>query len=225
LNLQSLAFGAQGETFAMSDLALRAQAWLNVPAENRGDFYLDGTLRAWNTSAQYVAADLAAIYHMGLGGTPYAAGLVAGYRYNNFDYTSRPIANPYGSFDDHLHVHIPYLGIYYSHIHFAGSVVRLDVFASPFTLCRYDAEQHAGAGVRSTEGQAITGAWFESYFQWGLPVSNSALLGIFASYNFLELSGDASVKSTLAGAAQSTRFSMDSRLNLVFVGLSLSYAF
>ncbi len=225
LNLQSLVFGAQGETFAMSDLAVRAQAWLNVPAENRSDFYLDGTLRTWKTSAQYLGADLAAIYHLGLGGMPYAAGLVAGYRYNNFDYTSQPVENPYSTFDDHLHIHIPYLGVYYAHTHFVGSVVRLDVLASPFTLSRYDAEQHTGANVRSIDGHAITGAWFESHFQWARPVGKSALLGVFVTYNFLELSGGATVRSTAAGAAQATRFSLDSRLNLVLIGLSLTYAF
>ncbi len=35
VGLDSIIFGLQGETFATDDLAVRAQAWINIPHENQ----------------------------------------------------------------------------------------------------------------------------------------------------------------------------------------------
>jgi len=217
-----LLFGVQGETFVMKDLAVRAQGWINVPMQIRSNFNVDRIAGSWDTLGQYVAADLAAIYHFGLGGMPYSAGLVAGYRYNNFDYQSKTVGQPAGTSEDHFHVHIPYLGVYYANSAIVGSVVRLDILASPFALTRLDAQRRRQGIVTNIEGHSITGAWFESYFQWSWPVSRNALVGVFANYNFLLLSGGATEVQARQG---STRFSLDSRNHLFMTGLSATYTF
>jgi hypothetical protein len=43
LNVNGVIFGLQGETFVMRDLAVRAQAWINIPQALRSDFLLDRT--------------------------------------------------------------------------------------------------------------------------------------------------------------------------------------
>ncbi len=176
LNVNGLIFGLQGETFLMDDLAVRAQAWINVPQSLRSDFLLEGTRQSWDTRAQFFEADLAAIYRIGLGGTPYAAGLTVGYRFENFDYKSALVAST-GSFHDHIHVHIPYLGIYYAHSHFVGSVVRLDILASPLTLAQVDAAQDLAGSITTIDGQSVTGFWFESFFGWSKPISRQCIPG------------------------------------------------
>jgi hypothetical protein len=221
VGLDSMIFGLQGETFATDDLAVRAQAWLNIPHENRSDFYVDRTVLGWDTQARYFQADLAAIYHIGLRGMPYAAGLVAGVRYNNFDYSSRRVAAPGGTFNDHLHVYIPYTGVYYAHNDFLGSVVRLDVFFSPFTFSRLDASQNINNSVMQVDGHSITGCWFETLFEWSKMAGENILIGAFGKYDYLELSGGATL--TKGGAA--TRFSMDSWHHLFRAGLGLTYMF
>jgi hypothetical protein len=222
LNVNGAIFGLQGETFASRDLALRAQAWINIPQALRSDFFLDGTRQSWDTRAQFFEADLAVIYHLlPGGGMPYTAGLTAGYRFDHFDYKSSSVAVPGGSFHDHLQVHIPYLGIYYAHSHFVGSVVRLDVLASPFTLSRLDGEQDLSGTTTQIDGQSLTGFWFESLFGWSRPIGQSAFLGVFAKYNYLGLSGGATLERNNA----STRFSMDSWHNLFVVGVSAAYTF
>ncbi|MGB6066852.1 MAG: hypothetical protein WBG50_18775 [Desulfomonilaceae bacterium] len=220
LNVNGLIFGLQGETFLMDDLAVRAQAWINVPQSLRSDFLVEGIRRSWDTRAQFFEADLAAIYRIGLGGTPYEAGLTVGYRFENFDYKSALVAST-GSFHDHIHVHIPYLGIYYAHSHFVGSVVRLDILASPLTLARVDAAQDLAGSITTIDGQSVTGFWFESFFGWSKPISSNAYLGIFVKYDHLELSGGATLQQGVA----STRFSMDSWHDLVATGLSATYTF
>lgn len=226
LNVNGLLFGLQGETFVSHDLALRAQAWINVPQSLRSDFLLEGNRRSWDTLAQFFEADVAAIYHIGLGGTPYSAGLTAGYRFENFDYKSALVAST-GSFHDHIHVHIPYLGIYYAHSHFVGSVVRLDILASPLTLARVDAAQDLAGSITTVDGQAVTGFWFESFFGWSRPVSKDAYLGIFVKYDHMELSGGATLQgpATSQRGGASTRFSMDSWHNLVAIGIHATYTF
>lgn len=220
LNVNGLIFGLQGETFAMKDLAVRAQAWINIPQELRSDFLLDRTRRSWDTRAQFFEADLSIIYHLGLGGMPYTAGLTAGYRFDNFDYKSTLVAGA-GTFNDHIHVHIPYLGIYYAHSNFVGSVVRLDVLSSFFTLARVDAAQDLAGSITQIDGQSLTGFWFESFFGWSRPIGRSAFLGAFAKYNYLGLSGGATVERDNS----STRFSMDSWHHLFMAGLTATYTF
>ena len=220
LNVNGVLFGLQGETFVMKDLALRAQTWINIPQALRSDFLLDGTRRSWDTRAQFFEADLSIIYHLGLGSMPYTAGLTAGYRFDNFDYKSTLVAST-GTFHDHMHVHIPYLGIYYAHTGFVGSVVRLDILASPFTLSRLDGAQDLAGSITQVDGQSLTGFWFESFFGWSRPVGRSAFLGAFAKYNYLGLSGGA----TLEVNNSSTRFSMDSWHHLFATGLTATYTF
>jgi hypothetical protein len=222
VNVNGVIFGLQGETFASNDLAVRAQAWINIPQALRSDFFLDGIRRSWDTRAQFFEADLSVIYHLLAGsGMPYTAGLTAGYRFDHFDYKSASVAVPGGSFHDHLQVHIPYLGIYYAHSHFRGSVVRLDVLASPFTLSRLDATQDLGGTITRIDGQSLTGCWFESFFGWSKPVGSSAFVGAFAKYDYLALSGGATIERDNA----STRFSMDSWHHLFVTGLTASYSF
>jgi hypothetical protein len=221
LNVNGVIFGLQGETFAMKDLAVRAQAWINIPQALRSDFLLDRTRSSWDTRAQFFEADLSVIYHLGLGGMPYTAGLTAGYRFDNFDYKSANVAVPGGSFHDHMHVHIPYLGIYYAHSNFVGSVVRLDILASPFTISRLDGAQDLAGSITQIDGQSLTGFWFESFFGWSRPIGQSAFLGAFAKYNYLGLSGGATVERDNS----STRFSMDSWHHLFMAGLTATYPF
>ncbi len=222
VSLDGLLFGLQGETFVLDDLAVRVQGWINVPWQNRGNWNVDQRAMSWDSRGQYVAADLAAIYHFGLGGMPYAAGLVAGHRYNNFDYQSKTVGQPAGTSEDHFHIHIPYLGVYYANSGMVGSVVRLDIFASPFALTRLDGQRRGQRGVTNIEGHSITGVWFESYFQWSFSVSRSALIGAFAKYNYLQLSGGATETRAQSG---STRFSLDSWHNLFMTGISATYTF
>lgn len=221
VTLNSLAFGLYGETFLLSDLTARVQAWINVPNESRNDFLFDEVLRAWDSRTRYLGADLSIAYFFGLGGPPYRAGLVAGYRYNDFDYRSHLASLEEGSFNNHIQVHIPYLGISYAHSQFMGSVVRLDILASWLTLSRLDGERDFEGQATRIEGHSVTGFWFESLFGWSVPVTENVLVGLFAKYNYLELSGGATVKMGLS----ETRFSMDSRSHLILTGLTVSYAF
>jgi hypothetical protein len=222
LNVNGLTFGLQGETFVSYDLAVRAQAWINIPQALRSDFMMDRTRRSWDTRAQFFEADLSVIYHLLAGsGMPFTAGLTAGYRFDNFDYKSTLVAAPGGTFHDHIHVHIPYLGIYYAHSHFRGSVVRLDILASPFTFSRVDGAQDLAGSITQVDGQSVTGFWFESLFGWSRPVGRSAFLGVFAKYNYLGLSGGAKLEKDNA----STRFSMDSWHHLFVTALTATYTF
>jgi hypothetical protein len=239
ISLESPVFGIQAETRAITDdLALRVQGWINLPQTTRGDFMLDRsaeaertlTARSWETESRYLAADVAAIYHLGpfgshlnrLGsiGMPYTAGLVAGYRYTNFDFRSTRSAPPTGTFHDHFHIHIPYIGVHYAHEDFAGSLVRLDINASPFTLSRMDAERQLTGVITQFEGESVTGFWFESFFSWSKPVSDGAYIGMFVNYNYLELSGGATVDRAQSGVLNSTRFSMDTIGHLIMAGIS-----
>lgn len=238
VRLDGPVFGIQGKTRVLTDdLGLRAQAWITLPQKTRGHFFLDLTdnaqgltSRAWDTESRYLAVDVAAIYylgpfghhinHLGSVGMPYTAGLVAGYRYNNLDYRSTRSAPDTGTFHDHIHVHIPYIGVHYAHEDFAGSLVRLDILASPLTLTQLDAERHLTGVITRFEGQSVTGFWFESLFSWSWPVSNRAFLGIFTNYNYLELSGGATVNRSEGAALDSTRFSMDSITHVIMAGVS-----
>ncbi|MDQ7783661.1 MAG: hypothetical protein RDU20_12325 [Desulfomonilaceae bacterium] len=236
VSLESPVFGVQGETRAVTDdLALRVQGWINLPQTTRGDFQLDREgqaliSRSWETQSRYLAADVAAIYHLGpFGyhrnrfdsiGMPYTAALAAGYRYVNFDYRSSRSTTPTGTFHDHFHIHIPYIGVHYAHEDFVGSLVRLDINASPFTFSRMDAERHLTGEITQFEGDSVTGFWFESFFSWSKPMSDGVYIGVFVNYNYLELSGGATVTSAESGVLSTTRFSMDTISHLAMVGLS-----
>lgn len=239
VSLESPVFGIQGETrLFSSDLGARVQGWINVPQTSRGDFLLDrgsdftraSTAFSWESESRYLSADLSAVYHLGpfgrypnhLGGIgmPYTAALVAGYRYVNFDITSARHAVPADTAEDHLHIHIPYLGVHYANEDFAGALVRLDLLASPLTLSRIDGQRQFAGTTTATDGQSTSGFWFEALFSWSFPVGGRGFIGLFTRYSYLELSGGATVKQTREGTPYSTRFSLDSITNLVIVGAS-----
>jgi hypothetical protein len=221
IGLDSMVFEVQGQTSVSPDLAVRIQGWINIPREIRSNFILERISRSWDTQARQIEADLAAIYTFGFPGIPYTAGLIAGYRYCDLNYSSVQVPTPSGTFHDHFQVHIPYLGVYYRHDRFVGSVVRLDVVASPLTLSRLDSQLRQQPLITEIEGQSITGIWFETLFEWATDFSNGALVGLMAKYNYLELSGGA----TMRNGIQSTRFSMDSRKHLFVTGLTAGYRF
>lgn len=220
--LQGILYGIAAGTFFTDDLGVRVQAWIDVPQQIRNNFYLDRTVRSWDTRPRYIAADLAAIYSIGPRGLPLTAGLMAGYRYTDLDYDSRTVSQPAGTFHDHFQIHIPYLGVYYANTAMAGSVARLDVVFSPIALCRLDSDEHRSDVVTEIQGHSVTGRYFETFFSWSWPVSGSTLVGIFADYTYLDLSGGATV---VQGGRASTRFSLDAPFNIVLTGVSLSYAF
>jgi len=222
ITLNSPALGLQGEKFLMRDLALRAGGWFNLPQTWRNDSVLgEGPSLAWDTRARYLCADLSVAYHLGLGGTPYRAGLAAGYRYNDFLYRSERADEPAGVSEDHMQVHVPYLGVHYAHNDFKGSILRLDFLWSVLTLSRYESERRLEGEPLKINGHALTGLWLESVFAWSFPLTDNFLLGAFAKYNFMELSGGA----TIRGGGSSTRFSMDSRHHLIHTGLAATYTF
>ncbi len=230
VTLNSLALGLYGERFFTDDLSVGVQLWANIPAESRRDFFFD-TLRpdrdprvalAWDTRARYLSGDLSLVWYLGLGSAPYRAGLVVGYRYNDFKYDSNRNSLPAGTFRDHMQVHVPYVGIHYSHVRFAGTVVTLDLSWSPLTLSRYDSTRQQLPDLATyIDGHSLTGLWFDGLLGWYVPLSSSVTVGLFARYNYLELSGGATVKSGI----YSTRFSMDSRHHLTFAGAGVTYAF
>ncbi len=230
--LDSLAFGLQGQTFLTSDLAVRAQGWINIPQKLRSDFVLypatpvvtpglTPTTRSWDTSARYIEGDLAVSYFFGLHGMPYAAGLTAGYRYIDLSYDSVQVSAPSGTFQGHFQVHIPYLGVYYGQTELVGSTFRLDILASPITLARLDSNRFQVPLPVQISGTSVTGFWFETLFEFSVPTSSGIFFGTFAKFNYLELNGDA----TMMDATKSTRFSMDSRKPLFVTGLNFSYRF
>ena len=168
VSLESPVFGIQGETRLFSDdLGARVQGWINVPETSRGDFLLDRgpgdvlTAYSWESDSRYVSADLSAVYHLGpfgrypnhLGGIgmPYTAALTAGYRYVNLDITSARHAAPVGTAEDHFHVHIPYLGLHYANEDFMGTLVRLDIQASPLTMSRIDGQRQFRGEATETD--------------------------------------------------------------------------
>jgi hypothetical protein len=236
LPLDSPAFGIQGQTFLTSDLAVRAQGWINIPEKIRSDFVLypatptvtpglTPTTTSWDTTARYIEGDLSASYFFGLRAMPYAAGLTAGYRFLDLSSDSVQVAAPSGTFQNHLQVHIPYLGVYYGHTELVGSTFRLDMIASPITLARLDSNRYQVPSPVRIDGHSVTGFWFETLFEFSVPISG-VFVGTFWKFNYLELNGGATMSGTTnTGAAKSTRFSMDSRRPLFITGLNLSYRF
>lgn len=241
VSLDSPVFGLQGETFAANDLSIRAQGWINVPQDHQGDFYYDRIARSWDTTARYIAGDIAAVYHFGPVGSFYGrfesggvynqtirtqgpgtfAGILAGFRYNNLDCFSTTIHDSQATFHDYLHLYVPYLGVYYADGNFIGTVLRLEVLASPLTLSKIDSNEVLSGAKTSIDGHSVTGFWFESLLNWCLPATEKAMVGLFVKYNFLELSGGA----TVWRSPSSTRFSLDSRQHIVITGLTVNYSF
>jgi len=222
IELQGLLFGLAAGKFFSQDLGARVLAWIDVPQQVRCDFYIDGAERTWEVRPRFIAADISGIYRVGPLGMPLTAGLIAGYRYTDLDYDSRTASQPPGTLQDHFQIHIPYLGVYYANTAMFGSVVRLDVIFSPLTLCRLDSNGSWAGAVTQIQGASVTGHFFETYFNWSWPLSDSVLAGIFGNYTYLDLAGGATV---VRGGRASTRFSMDSNYNIGLAGITLTYTF
>lgn len=221
ITMNAPALGILVETFARKNLAIRAQGWAGYPSDHRNEFYLDRTRTAWDTDARYLSADIAAVYHLCLSPMPYTAGIIAGYRYYNFDYPSESVAAPLGTFHDHMQVHVPHLGVYYAHSQLLGSVARFDFLASPFAVTTIDSERVQGADSMNVEAHALTGIFLDFYTAWSRQLTESLYLGAYGRYNYLELSGGATVRRD----AQSTRFSLDSRHHIFMTGIDVGYTF
>ncbi len=224
VDLHSPILELAGEHFFTRDLAARGQAWVNAPTTHRNEFLFNAA-RAWDTRAQYVGIDLAAVYHFGLGRMPYTGGIIAGYRFNYFDLRGNRVTDTSDTFNEETQVHIPYAGVYYAHSELLGTVTRLDILASPLTLAQVDVRRHNSTEFTEIDGHSVTGIWFESFFQIALPVTESALVGMSARYNCLELHGGATVDSTAEVGSPSTRFSMDYRFHLFTLGITATYTF
>ncbi|MFC1836558.1 hypothetical protein ACFL2Q_17840 [Thermodesulfobacteriota bacterium] len=221
VDLAGLIVGLQGEKFLLKDLAVRGQGWLNVPDQTSEDFFFNSSRRISDVNVRYIGVDLSLIYHFGIGGAPYSAGMVAGYRFNNFDQRSDGSVDGGSLSNDSAYLHVPYLGMYYADGQFVGTVVRLDILASPVVLARVDAKRDFLGTPMRIDGHSILGMWIECFFGWSIPLSDDALVGVFARYNFIELSGGA---TAVTGGA-STRFSMDTRGHLLDSGISITYTF
>lgn len=222
IDLQGILFGVAAGKFFTDDVGVRIQGWIDIPTQMRNQFYLDRAYDSWDTRARYIAADLSLIYSIGPRNMPLTAGLMAGYRYTDFDYDSRTVGQPAGTFHDHFQIHVPYMGVYYANAGMLDSLVRLDVLYAPIIFCRLDSNEQRSSVATQITGQAVTGQFFETFFSWSWPLSDSALAGIFATYTYMDFSGGATV---VQGGVQSTRFSMDSPFNIVATGITLTYAF
>ncbi|AFM26330.1 hypothetical protein [Desulfomonile tiedjei] len=230
--LDSIMFGLQGETFVSTDLALRAQVWMNITQQVQSNFYLSridpppaqvpvSFQSRWDSMARVLEADVTAIYHLGLRGTPYAAGITGGFKYNNFDYSSQRTGNASGTIQNHMHVYIPYTGVYYAHNDFLGAVARLDISFSPLTILSLDAEQRLETTTTTFDGLSITGCQFGSNFEWSYAASENFLLGAVAKYDYQAVSGGVTLKT----GGRSSRFSLDTWRHSVFSGISFTYLF
>jgi hypothetical protein len=220
-------FSAHGERFVTDNLAVRVQGWGNIPSTSGSDFFLDGAVQ-WSNELRYLSGDLAAVMHFGRGMTPYSAGLIAGYRGKFLDIDSqRPVA-PLDHYTESGRIHIPYMGVYYAHSNFLGTVARFDIHASPIVLSTVKGAGEVSLSermLRNLDGHSLTGIWFESFLQISLPISESFLAGAHARYDFLELHGGATVDSLVQGRATETRFSMDYRCHGLILGLSATFTF
>lgn len=227
VTLNSPALAIEVERSLMSDLSLRVQGFVNLPTDSRTDFLFDRpdqqrqTSLAWDTRSRFITGDLSMIYSLGPDDSPLRAGFVAGYRYHDFAYDSTRSQFPSGIFEDRMQVHVPYTGVYYEDKGFMGSNLRLDLVWSPLTLATLQSERTMLGTWMRIDGHAITGLWFDSYFAWSVSAGRGFSLGLFGRYNFIELSGGATIKN----GDFSTRFSMDSRHHVILTGLSLAYAF
>lgn len=220
VSLESLTIAAEIETFRSSDLAIRLQASLNFPQRHRNWLALPVS-RAWDTRSSVVKIDLSLDYYLDVGVMPYWAALVGGYRYYRFSYDSVPSVNTADTVTDRIDVHVPYVGVHYRDSGFVGSLLTLDISASPIVLSRLYSNQQTGGVKTDVDGHSVTGLWFDSFFSWSWPLGRQVVAGVFLDYNFIELSGGATVSS----GARSTRFSLDSRFHSVMCGLNAAYSF
>jgi hypothetical protein len=232
--LDSPVFGLMGGTFVMKDLAIRGQASINVPLEWRNDFILDGRTLAWDTAPRLIEADLAAIYHFGLGGMPYSAGLLGGYRFYKYDTESHRVNNSSSNASDHMQIHIPYLGVYYTNANLVGSLVRLDLIWSPIILSRLDAVQFLTSSPAypssrlEIEGVSLTGQFYELLFEWSAKLSKSAFAGAYLKYNFMDASAHSRIRKTQASQQQmfqETDYLTDMKFNVIETGLAVTFTF
>jgi hypothetical protein len=220
IGIQSPILQLQGQTRRSSDWLLRLQTWINLPQTYRHEWSNSEKTEGWDTKAGTVGADLSGGYLLGLGGFPYSAAPVVGYRYENFRYDSTKVLDSQVSVDDRIQVHIPYIGVYYDNSDFVNSVVKLDLRTSFLTLAQIDSSGSPGARPRLT-GNSVLGFWFEAMFSWNVKISERSRMGFFADYYYLELTGGI----TADRSGKSTRFSLDSRLNTGVAGISFSYLF
>ncbi|MEW6352377.1 MAG: hypothetical protein AB1646_25270 [Thermodesulfobacteriota bacterium] len=228
--LSSAMLGAEVRKFLSKDIGIRAQGSINVPGKSRNEFLLfDGDavrLGSWKTRYQTVDADVGLVYDFGLGVMPYDAGLLAGFKYQYFEYCSDR-EDKSGPFRNAMHVLIPNLGFYYVNSDLAGFRVRFDWAASPAVLSRVFGDGYVGDSTLRVDGHSLTGAWYEASFVVSAPVTEGFGLGVSCRYNYLEITGGATLNSVRRrdGLYNSTRFSMDSRHHLFVVALSGAYAF
>ena len=187
-----------------------------------------------------IGAGASVVYHLGLGGTPYTSGVIAGYRYNYYDSGSQAVSPQGGDFQDRLDVHIPYVGVYYAHGKLLGSVMRFEFSASPVTLALYKGERRveavppsppSRASVAEIDGHSYFGAWYEALYQWSWQATSDILLGLRVKYNYFELSGAGKIDTYYPNPPPnpveftSTAFSMDSRHHFCTLSVAVSYAF
>lgn len=226
IGIQSPLLQLQGQTRRSSDWLLRLQTWTNLPQTYRHDWVgfdrETGRYRpkGWDTKALTVGADISGGYLLGLGGFPYSAAPVVGYRYTTFRYDSTSVSDSQANFDDRIQVHIPYIGVYYDNSDFVNSVVKLDLRTSLLTLAQIDSSGSHEARPRWT-GNSVLGFWFEAMFSWNVKISERGRIGFFADYYYLEFTAGI----TASQGNERRNFSLDSRLNTGVAGTSFSYLF
>jgi hypothetical protein len=240
ISLDSPIFGLQAGTFAVSDLAVRAQAWINIPLVWRSNFLFDGQSLGWDTQSNYFEADLSAIYHFGLGHMPYTAAIVGGYRFYKVDYESHRITRWSDSFHDHFQIHVPYFGVYYSHTDLANSLVRLEILFSPILFCGMEANQSLNNQIApppnrtlvnipqntQLDGQSYIGQWADVTFEWSKRLGKNVLLGASSRFNFINPVAGARAQHINANQElQITHYTMDMRYWLLSAGLTFTYTF
>ncbi len=222
--------GVEVRKFLGKDIGIRVQGSINIPDRSRNDFLLfDGEsvrVRSWKTRCRAMDADVGLVYDFALGVMPYDAGLLAGCKYHHFEYSSDG-EDKSGPFRNSMHVLIPNLGFYYVNSDLAGFRVRFDLNASPAVFSRVYADGYVGDSTLRIDGHSLTGAWYDTSFVVSAPVTEGFELGVSCRYNYLELTGGATLNSVRLrdGQYASTRFSMDSRHHLFVVALSGAYAF
>lgn len=220
IGIQSPLLHATGQTRRSSDWLLRLQAWTNLPQTYRHDWLSPSEAQAWDTKALAAGADVSGGYLLGLGGFPYSAAPVIGYRYTTFRYDSTSVGSSQENYDDRIQVHIPYVGVYYDNSDFVNSLVMLDLRTSVLTLAQIDSSGTQGARPNLT-GNCVFGFWFEAMFSWHVRISERAKMGLFAEYSYLEFT--ASV--TASESRRKTNFHLDSRFHAGSAGVALSYLF
>lgn len=232
INLNSPLFGVWGQTAVGSDRdwELQAEGWINVPTGWPDDFVIDGTNRAWSSTPRIITAAASATYcispwigmppRKGARPLPYA-GILAGYRYENDAYSSTTPHDPSADFTENFQIHIPYLGISFADAQIGDSVFSATAAYSPITLAQYDGGQHLLGTHLRIDGSTVTGKWFQVQVNWSFSVGESASLGVVGRYEYLGMSGGV----TVTQGANATAFSLDTRSNRFFSGITASYSF